>query len=233
MSTNGSAIVNHASQQAADSPTEELKAKPVARVRMVQAVIAQGDKVCAVRRRNFWELPGTLTRASGDGEEEDVEACLARGIEECLAVKVVESFKLYEGPNTSVFAVGVATPSVPRKTALMKAWLTPDELVLNSERPELMKTVFAAAARATVTLSNVISKLKDGRVLYAIMYDTFDGKKWTPHDPHYVHALSAEDAREQFVQTIPQELGGIQKINIVGVAPAIGFEEKEEGVLLG
>ncbi len=232
MSSNG--ILNHQAQQAADTPAAPETAKPVARVRMVQAVIAQGDKVCAVRRRNFWELPGALTRSAGEGEEEAAEDCLARAVDECLGgVKIVESFRLYEGPNTTVYAVGIATPSVPRKTALMKAWLTPDELVTNSERPELMKVVFQAMGRAAVTLSNVISKLKDGRVLYAIMYDTFDGKKWTPHDPHYVHAMTPEDAREQFVQTIPQELGGIKKINIVGVAPAIGFEEKEEGVLLG
>lgn len=228
-------VVNKAAEQAADALPEASPA--LLRTHMVQSLVQQGGKILCVRRGSdhgtFWELPGALTRTTGDAEE-DFEGCQARGLLECVGLESSERVKIYEGPNTIVYAVGAREPSVAKRTVLARGWLTPDELLANTERRALMVVVLGAFERAAVVQSNVISKLKDGRILYAIQYETStDGIEWEPHEAHCVHAMNAEDARAQFneLRAVARHL----RVQIVGIAPAIGFHRSstDENVLLG
>lgn len=226
-------VVNKSVEQAADTSVNgqaaangQEKGPEAFHVRAVLSLVRQGDKVLAIGRHQHWELPGALTRPG-----ESLEDCQKRGLDECTGLGTAERFRLYEGPNTIVDVVGAIDPAVAVKRALRRAWLTEAQLIANSERPALMRVVFGALKRAEIASSNVISKLADGRILYAIEYMTWGGKDWEAHEAHYVHAMNAQDAREQFIGLIPVGT----RTKIIGVAPAIGFYAKDDDgkVLVG
>jgi hypothetical protein len=219
-------VLNRAAETAVDVPASpEERPKTAFTPRLTQSIAMQPDgKVLTVIRNGFRELPGALTRPG-----EDLEACQARGLQECVGLGTAKRVRIYEGPNTVVYAIDPIVPALGARGSLIKAWLTWDQLIANTARPALMKVVFEALKRAEVVQSNVISKDKSGRILYAIQYDTFADGKWKPHEAHFVHALNGEDALSQFRELIP---AGV-KVNIIGAAPAIGFHQEEEGVLLG
>lgn len=233
-------ILNRAAEQAADALADTAPGAPpktALRTHMVQSLVQQGGKILCVRRGSavgtFWEMPGALTRTTGDAEE-DFEACQARGLMECVGLETSERVCIYQGPNTIVYAVGAREPAVRKRVVLTAGWLSPDELRANTERPKLVDVILSALERAEVIQSNVISKLKDGRILYAIQYETsLDGITWEPHEAHCVHALNAEDARAQFNEL--RAAAPRLRVQIVGVAPAIGFHRSatDENVLLG
>jgi hypothetical protein len=230
-------ILDRQTSQAADTPLETgpetaAPAKAEHRVRCIYSLVQQAGKFLAVARRGphgepHWELPAALT---AEGEQE--EATQARGLMECAGLNTGARTRIYEGPNSTVYAVAAVEPGVARKR-LTCAWLTAEQIVANSARGALMTAVFGAFETAGVNQSNVISKTKDGRTLYSVVYDANDGPG-TPlrrREPHYLHALNGEDAAKQFSEMIPHDRG--LTVNVIGVAPAIGFFQEEDGSLRG
>lgn len=198
----------------------------VARTKAVMSLVRRGDgKILAVKVQNKWTLPGAVFKP-GETEED----CQRRGLRTCVGTIPGPSVKIYEGPNSIVH---VATCSNEfRSATLAYAWMTEEQFLRNTLQPRaLFERVFAASRTKDVADSKVISKLKDGRILFAIQYEVWNvhQKNWVIELAHYVHAMSADLARQQF--------NGLRTVNdppvrIIGVAPAIGFHQDEKGDLI-
>jgi len=192
---------------------------------------AAGSKILACKVAQHWTLPGAIFKP-GESEED----CQARGLRHCTGLATGERVKVYEGAHTIVFVASADKASRSTKGKLVTAWLTEAQFLSNTAPTAnaLFTKVFADVRSKAVAQSTVISKLRDGRILYAIQFDqllpNLDGKdEWLPQEPHYVHAKNAADANEQFNQMIgPHDI-----VRVVATAPAIGFFEDEKGVLHG
>ncbi len=180
-----------------------------------------------------WTLPYGILQ--GDEPE---ECALARGLTETLGAHLGACAKIYEGPNSLVYAtqIGVEGTRVLGKKYPDCAWLTEAQLAGSSlQGAAFYAKVLTALKARQVGQSSVISKLADGRILYAIAHEVLvpdeEGKEqWEIRTPHHVHAMDAASAREQFLQTVGP---AGPPVRILGVAPAIGFFETKEGDLIG
>lgn len=208
------------------------EAEGVIRTKAVMSLIRHDGGLLAVKvhsRRSgglVWTLPGAVTRP-GESEED----CLERGLFECVGSRAGARVKVYEGPNTIVYCTSIS--GEVRGGKLISAWLTDAQFMANNEQEKLFLAVFAAARTHAMADSTVISKLQDGRVLFAIAHEVFipslDGGQWELREPHHVHAMNAASAKLQFMQTI----GPKAIVRVIGVAPAIGWRENEDGSLEG
>jgi hypothetical protein len=199
--------------------------------RMVMALVKQDDgHLLAVWVHGQWTLPGAIMLPS-----ETQEQALSRGLRQCVGTTLGHSAKIYEGPNTTVYAATVTTEG--GRGALPFAWLTEEQFLSETPRRALFEKVLAALAAQQLAQSSVISKLRDGRILYAVQYEVrklLPGERepeWLLQEAHFVHAMDAEAARAQFLQGIgPSD----PPTRVVAVAPAIGFfENQETGDLVG
>ena len=203
----------------------------VTRARMVMALVKQEDGcLLAVWVHGQWTLPGALMLPS-----ETQEQALSRGLRQCVGTTLGAAVKIYEGPNTTVYAATVTTEG--GRGALPWGWLTEEQFLAETPRRALFEKALAALATRELAQSSVISKLKDGRILYAIQYEIqrlLPGERepeWLLQPAHTVHAMDAESARTQFLQGVgPTD----PPTRIVAVAPAIGFfEDQRTGDLIG
>jgi hypothetical protein len=75
---------------------------------------------------------------------------------------------------------------------------------------------------------NALIDVRDGKTLYAIMYEKrvvyYRGRerrrKWVPGS-EYLHAKDLEDARLQYFNSEAPKV--MQEVRIVGIAPVIGY----------
>jgi hypothetical protein len=199
--------------------------------RMVMALVKQDDGcLLAVWVHGQWTLPGALMLPT-----ETQEQALSRGLRQCVGTTLGASTKIYEGPNTTVYAATVTTEG--GRGMLPWSWLSEEQFLSETPRRALFEKVLAAVATQELAKSSVISKLKDGRILYAVQYEIqrlLPGERepeWLLQKAHHVHAMDAEAARTQFLQGIgPSD----PPTRIVAVAPAIGFfEDQKTGDLIG
>ena len=212
---------------------EPLTSSPsyMAGARMVMALVKQDDGcLLAVWVQGQWTLPGAVMLPS-----ETQEQALSRGLRQCVGTTLGHCAKVYEGPNTTVYAATVTTEG--GRGALPFGWLTEEQFLSETPRAALFDKVFAALRTHKLAASSVISKLRDGRILYAVQYEiqvTLAGERepeWLLQKAHCVHAMDAESARTQFLQTVgPTD----PPTRVVAVAPAIGFfEDQRTGDLIG
>ena len=210
----------------------------------VLSLVRQDGRILAIRMGDFWTLPGALMQP-GEPEEE----VRKHGLLQCVGANSGDAVKVYEGPNTIVY-VASAQAADGAYANYPFAWYTEAEfLTLCVPQQQLLfRAVFAAVRRIVVNQSALVTKAKDSRQLYAIAYEQFcrddgspvldvlsapvaDPGSWHLREPHHVHAVSAEKAREQFLMAVSKEDGHIR---ILGIALAIGWRAgEEEGVLYG
>ena len=199
--------------------------------RMVMALVQQEDgHLLAVWVHGQWTLPGAVMLPT-----ETQEQALARGLKQCVGTTLGAFAKVYEGPNTTVYAATVTTEG--GRGHLPWAWLTVEQFLSETPRRALFEKVLAALATRELAASPVISKLKDGRILYAVQYEVqrrLPGERepeWLLQKAHHVHAMDAGAARAQFLQGVgPHD----PPTRVVAVAPAIGFfEDQKTGDLVG
>ena len=198
---------------------------PSFRTRAVMSLVRQDDaKILAVKVRDAWTLPGAVLKPG-----EDEEAGQKRGLRECVGALAGPAVKIYEGPNTLVYVAACGRGFTQGK--LPYAWLTEAQFLANTDRVPLFEKVFACSRTHQLAESCVISKLKDGRILFAIQYEVCLRGLWEAREAHYVHAMNAEFARDQFVQLL---MPSDPPTRIIGVAPAIGFfQDQKTGDLIG
>lgn len=218
-----------------DTPSHNPNAAPIQRsepnargetirTKAVMSLVKQNDgHLLAVKVGGKWTLPGAVSKP-GELEED----CQRRGLRECVGTTSGPAVKVYEGPNSIVYVAAVTTEGGRGK--LPFAWLTEAQFLVNATNRPLFEKVFAAARTQDLAQSKLISKLKDGRILFAIQYEVYLErlKDWEMREAHYVHAMNAQLAREQFMGNVQP---GDPPVRIIAVAPAIGFFETKDGLV--